>query len=157
MLSFFLAALLVGGFPVLPDHQITPGAVRTTNVKSICSTRTRTIRDVTASEKSLVLNQYEHKYGVRYPKPYGKTIEFDHLLSLEDSGSNSPLNLWPQLQHVNLHGRDAGAKTKDKLENRIHHLICAGTITPAQARQYLTGDWIAAYRAIIGQLPAYNP
>ena len=46
-----------------------------------------------------------------------------------------------------------GAHTKDRLENRLHKLVCSGTITLGEAQHEISTNWIAAYRGRIGMLP----
>jgi Excalibur calcium-binding domain len=38
-----------------------------------------------------------------------------------------------------------GAKVKDKLENKLHSLVCSGQISLAAAQQAISGDWGTAY------------
>jgi hypothetical protein len=47
-----------------------------------------------------------------------------------------------------LHG-DWNAYTRDRLENRIHELACAGVISLRTGRKAFQGDWTIAYRAYI--------
>lgn len=69
-------------------------------------------------------------------------VELDHLVPLELGGSpDSPANLWLEPWA----GR-WGAHTKDRLENALHRLVCAGTITLAQAQHEIATDWMASYR-----------
>jgi hypothetical protein len=58
------------------------------------------------------------------PKRYGRTIEIDHIVSLELGGSNDPADLFPE-------PGSGAAKyhVKDTLENKLHDLVCAGTMT----------------------------
>jgi hypothetical protein len=56
-------------------------------------------------------------YGIQHHDGY--TI--DHLIAVELGGSNDPRNLWPQ--------RFEDADMKDKLENHLHALVCAGTMS----------------------------
>ena len=66
---------------VLPDRHCSPGAYYSGLTKAvICSStfRTGTIRNVPDSEK----HQVEVEYGMT-PKAYGRTIEIDHIVSLE--------------------------------------------------------------------------
>ena len=55
-----------------------------------------------------------------------------HLVPLELGGSPaSPRNLWPEPHHV---AGGWGSYRKDRLENRLNHLVCRGRITLAVAR-----------------------
>jgi hypothetical protein len=35
---------------------------------------------------------------------------------------------------------------KDRLENRLHQMVCAGQLDLKTAQQEIAGDWIAAYK-----------
>jgi hypothetical protein len=41
---------------------------------------------------------------------------------------------------------------KDKLENKLHDLICSGQLPVQQAQQEIEQDWIAAYQKYLGPL-----
>ncbi|MEY9950566.1 hypothetical protein [Leifsonia sp. EB34] len=60
-----------------------------------------------------------------------------HLISIEIGGSpDSPQNLWPEPYA----GSD-GAKTKDKVENKLHDLVCSGQLSLATAQDAIATDW----------------
>jgi hypothetical protein len=132
---------------VRPDPILTPGAVRTTSRDDICSTKTGTIRNVSGSLKL----QVYRRYGMSGPKaafpgtdllpPY----EVDHLVSLELGGSNDITNLWPEAFNQSL-----GAHEKDRLEQRLHRMICAERISVEEAQHAIATDWVAAYRKYVG-------
>ena len=50
-------------------------------------------------------------------------------------------------------GQPAGSDQKDRLENRLHKLVCAGKMPLAQAQYLIAKDWVGAYRQLIGPLP----
>jgi hypothetical protein len=79
---------------------------------------TKTVRDVPQSLK----NQVYRQYGItsRQPREY----EIDHLISLELGGSNSIRNLWPQSYIT----EPLNAHVKDRLENKLHELVCSGQL-----------------------------
>lgn len=63
-------------------------------------------------------------------KPYGRSLEIDHIISLELGRSNDIANLYPQ--------RGSGPLSyhvKDKLENQLHDLVCNGTMKLSDVRQ----------------------
>jgi len=74
--------------------------------------------------------------------------EVDHLISLELGGSNDIANLWPQ-SYVS---EPFNAHIKDKLENKLHALVCSGRITVETAQKAIANDWTAAYRQYVGSL-----
>ncbi len=98
--------------------------------------------------------------GIRqynYPQQMGadanrlREYEEDHLVPLELGGSPaSPLNLWPEPHHV-MGGW--GSHAKDRLENRLHALVCDGKIGLAQAQREIAHNWIVAFQKYIGPNP----
>lgn len=129
----------------LPDAHLTPGVVRPdVTASDLCPVaHTPALRNVPESEKRAVYRAY----GID-PKGPGSPFEVDHLISLELGGSNDIANLWPQ-SYVTT---PWNARVKDKLENRLHAMICAGTISLVIAQQAIANDWIAAYKLYIGSL-----
>lgn len=126
----------------LPDKSLTPGATLPVSLAALCTTGyTATVRHVPASVKRAVYAEYG--IAVRRPGQY----EVDHLVSLELGGSNEIANLWPQ-SYVT---KPWNAHVKDKLENRLHTLVCAGTIALASAQRAIAADWITQYREIFGE------
>ena len=74
--------------------------------------------------------------------------ELDHLVSLELGGSNDVSNLWPEP-----YDGPWNAHIKDKLENRLHKLVCDGSISLPEAQRLEATDWIAAYKRFVGGDP----
>jgi hypothetical protein len=127
-----------------PDRRCSPGAYSAGLTKDvICSPdfRTSTIRNVPASEKRAV----KVAYGMQ-PRSYGSALEIDHIISLELGGSNSIANLFPE--------RAPGYRAKDKLENRLHDMVCSGEITLRAAQQRIAQDWQTLYAHVFGGPPA---
>jgi len=71
----------------------------------------------------------------------GVCCEVDHLISLELGGSNRITNLWPEPYDITWN-----AHVKDRLENRLHEMVCAGQLDLATAQKAIATDWIAAYK-----------
>jgi 5-methylcytosine-specific restriction endonuclease McrA len=86
------------------------------------------VRNVPQSEKNAVYREY----GVRRHAP--GSYEVDHLISLELGGSNSIKNLWPEKQ--------PGARSKDKLQNRLHAEVCMGNIGLRTAQRWIVKWWL---------------
>lgn len=131
----------------LPDRRCSPGAYYTKLTKRvICSAdfRTSSIRNVPTSEKHAV----EMEYGLA-PRGYGSTMEIDHIVSLELGGSNDISNLFPEKAAAH-----PGFHVKDKLENKVKTLVCAGQITLRAARQQIAANWERLYRKVYGVAPA---
>jgi hypothetical protein len=43
----------------------------------------------------------------------------------------------------------AGATSKDRLENRLHQLVCGGSVTLAAVQHAIAANWWAAYRTYL--------
>jgi hypothetical protein len=150
----FLALIAtLSGAPDLPDHTLTPGAINTavtqdTIAKTICvSGYTTTIRPKVEYTNTLKAEQLRNP---RYPSQNMALYEEDHLIPLELGGNpTDPKNLWPE------HWNGAwGAHKKDRLENRLHRLVCPlkkrdKRITLKTAQDAISGDWIMAYRMYV--------
>jgi hypothetical protein len=125
---------------VLPDRRCSPGAYDRTRPKAVlCDTsfHTGSVRNVPDSEKHAV----EVEYGLE-PKPYGSSLEIDHIVSLELGGSNDIANLYPELAPQ--------YHDKDKLENRVHALVCSGAMSLHTAQRRIAQDWRSLYDDVFG-------
>jgi hypothetical protein len=70
-----------------------------------------------------------------------RDFEEDHLISLELGGSpTDPKNLWPEP-----YASSTGARTKDRLENALHALVCSGAIALKTAQKAIATNWYTAY------------
>jgi hypothetical protein len=130
-----------------PDRRCSPGAYYSNLTAAVrCSSQfsTSTIRNVPESEKFDV----EREYGMPAAH-YGRSIEIDHIVSLELGGSNEIANLFPEPG-----SGTASYHVKDRLENRLHDLVCAGQIGLRSAQRQIATDWKALYRRVFGVAPA---
>ena len=124
----------VGG---LPDPVCNPGAIRTTDLQSIChGGSTKQFRPT--SEYTTALKKIQMVwYGMT--GLLTKDVEEDHLISLELGGHpTSPLNLWPEPWKG-----DYNAHIKDFVENRTHKLVCAGKMDIVEAQDRIASDWVS--------------
>ncbi|MBW0000331.1 MAG: hypothetical protein JO015_14620 [Verrucomicrobia bacterium] len=130
--------------PILPDPRLTPGDVFDVTAGDVCTPGySRKVRNVPQSVKEEVYREYgitEHHRG---------EYECDHLISLELGGSNSIKNLWPQSYRT----RPWNARVKDRLENRLHELVCSGKLDLKTAQQAIASNWIEAYKKYVGPEP----
>jgi hypothetical protein len=46
-----------------------------------------------------------------------------------------------------------GYKVKDKLENKLHDLVCDGQRTLSSVRKGIASDWQALYKTVYGVAP----
>lgn len=131
----------------LPDPVCTPGAIdpRVTqeNIhQTICvSGYTRSVRPSTSYTGKL-----EREMIKRYQLNLEPSqTEFDHLVSLELGGHpTDPRNLFPQ-PYLPV----PGALEKDRVENKLHKLICNGQISLRDAQLLIARDWLSAYNTYI--------
>ena len=81
-------------------------------------------------------------------RSYGRTIEIDHIVSLELGGSNDIANLYPEPGSVR-----ASYHVKDKLENKLHDLVCSGAMTLRTAQRGIASNWEKLYKHVFGVAP----
>jgi hypothetical protein len=128
----------------LPNLALTPGAVfaGVTRAQVCRPGYSSGVRSVSSSTKIAVYARY-HVAWVPYAH------EVDHLISLELGGSNAITNLWPEP-----YAGAWGAYAKDKLENRLHDLVCAGSMELTVAQRLISRHWVAAYRTYVSASPS---
>jgi hypothetical protein len=130
--------------PILPDPRLTPGDAFEVTANDVCTPGySKKVRNVPQAMKDRVYREYgvtQHHRG---------DYEIDHLVSLELGGSNSIKNLWPESYHTS----PWNARVKDRLENRLHQLVCSGQLELKSAQQAIATDWISAYKKYVGPQP----
>lgn len=132
----------------LPDSKLTPGVADKKLTKEvICSDSFKTgdYRDVPESEKNKVYESYNVKPHSGYCSGR-EGCEVDHLIPLYVGGSNNIKNLWPQ-PYVGTWN----AHMKDKLEMKLHKMVCNNEISLKQAQEDISSDWTEAYKKYIGE------
>src|SRR4051812_12846395 len=129
------------GAPILPDSRLTPGDTLAVSTGDICVPGyTKLVRDVPSALKRKVYEEYS------IPSHAPGEYEVDHLISLELGGSNSIRNLWPESYRG-----EKNAHVKDRLENKLHRLVCAGELDLKTAQQEIASDWVDAYKKYVGE------
>jgi hypothetical protein len=130
---------------MLPNHTLTPGAISTADVATVCTpgyaTHVRPGRTLWRRLKDEGYARYgiARRYqsivatnGARYP-----AYQIDHLIPLELGGDPTDIrNLWPEPM--------ASAKSKDDVENRLHELVCAGRVELSEAQRAIAREWTVA-------------
>ena len=136
---------------ILPNARRTPGAVnpvvtQATIGSTICvSGWTATIRPPSSYTTGLKEQQLATGYAYHGEMNTGD-YEEDHLISLELGGSpTSELNLWPEP-----YATTDGAHLKDRVENRLHTLVCDGALGLAAAQHAIASNWYTAYLTYVG-------
>jgi hypothetical protein len=133
----------------LPNRNITPGVIRTSDKSEICAKHftTKKYRHTTKAMKQQVCKAY----GIEgeCPSTTG-AFEIDHLVPLELGGADDVANLWPQLA---LYPDGPGFHTKDVLENELHKRVCSLKITLPDAQACIASNWMTCYQRIYGEPP----
>lgn len=123
-----------------PNSVVTPGETRPVNLAEVCrSSQAEVVRSISAETRRQVLASY----GINPDKP--GEFEVDYLITPDLGGADSVRNLWPQPYSVRWN-----AKVKDRLEQRLHDLVCTGKIDLPTAQREIARDWIGAYKKYMG-------
>jgi hypothetical protein len=128
----------------LPDPVCTPGSVnpavtQATIGSTICIHGwTATVRP-SAANTGVVKRAAMRAYGLAVSQI--GIVEFDHLIPLENGGSDDVTNLWPEISDLPGHGVN---NRKDILENLAKAGICSGKVSLDAARVAIATDWTTA-------------
>lgn len=130
--------------PILPDSTLTPGDIFDVLGQDVCVPGyTKKVRAVPQEIKQEVYREYGITSHVR------GDYEIDHLIPLELGGSNSIKNLWPE-SYLTL---PWNARVKDRLEDKLHELVCSGQMDLKTAQQAIAANWIEAYKKYVNPNP----
>jgi hypothetical protein len=149
VLPAFAALLVSSAFaqqptPILPDSRLTPGDTFEVSGQDVCVPGyTKKVRAVPQAVKQEVYREYgitSHGRG---------DYEIDHLIPLELGGSNSVKNLWPESYRTSRWN----ARVKDRLEDKLHELVCSGQLDLKTAQQVIAANWIEAYKKYVSPNP----
>ena len=141
----------------LPNATRTPGALNLADTQNTISSTicvpgyTKRIRPPESYTYALKVQQLHSGYSVN-----GDVLihdyEEDHLIALEIGGNpTSVKNLWPEPWHGGATTK-WNASVKDRLENRLHQLVCYGNLPLATAQHAMATNWEAAYLHYVGPL-----
>jgi hypothetical protein len=120
-----------------PDRSLTPGATRRVTVSEVC---TMPHEEVVAEVSTPLRLEVFQEYGI--VNSSGRDYEIDYLITPGLGGVEDIHNLWPEPYA----SRTWNARVKDALEERLHEMVCAGTIDLPTAQRDIATDWIAAYQ-----------
>jgi hypothetical protein len=130
-------SLDVSSAGALPDPKFTPGATRPISLAEACS-----------SDYGEVVTPVSREEQVEVFAEYGMTgapiedYEVDHLITPDLGGSDDIRNLWPEPHNDTRWNSYA----KDRLEDRLHRLVCSGKLSLTVAQQDISNNWIDAYQ-----------
>jgi len=130
--------------PIVPDPKLTPGDTFDVTAQDLCVPGyAKKVRNVPEEVRRQVYREYggtSHGRG---------DYEVDHLISLELGGSNSIKNLWPESYRTS----PWNARVMDRLEDKLHQLVCSGQLDLKTAQQAIASNWIEAYQKYVSPNP----
>jgi hypothetical protein len=124
-----------------PKTRLTPGETRPIDIDEVC--RTPQAEVVTANIREETRRGVFAAYGID-PARRGE-FEVDYLITPDLGGAESVRNLWPQPYSVRWN-----ARVKDRLEQRLHQLVCEDKLDLTTAQHDMAVDWIRAYKKYVG-------
>lgn len=123
------APVAAQNYPLVPDHDLTPGVIASTSEEEVCG-----IVDGLSYSKRHRETSTDTKRGVArsYGLPFhnGSLAEADHRVPLSLGGADVPQNLWEQAWEG-----QCGAHAKDRLEVTLWHAVCKEHAMPLSAAQ----------------------
>jgi hypothetical protein len=120
----------------IPEPSLTPGAVVIGNRDRLCTGQLSKNRAVPTTLQRRVFEEY----GI--PDAAPQAYEVDYLITPALGGSDDIHNLWPQSYSSAVWN----AQAKDRLEDRLHDMVCSGNLDLSIAQHDLASDWIGAYQ-----------
>ncbi len=136
--------------PGLPNIKATPGAIDPAVTQgnlgsTICvAGYTKTVRPPVSYTNALKRKQLGSGYNYLGDLST-KSYEEDHLIPLELGGAPSDeRNLWPEPRHITW-----DAAKKDRLENKLHLLVCSQQLPLKVAQTAFAHNWVTAYKKYI--------
>jgi hypothetical protein len=126
---------LISGVVSVPRHNLTPGAVTTTNTTTVCNLPpAATSVPVPADLESAVFNAY----GYTNPSVQNKYI-LTYVVPVALGGATTQANIWP----ASLQG--TGFFQKIQLDHILKSLVCRRFLTLKQAQRALERNWYVAW------------
>jgi hypothetical protein len=121
-----------------PPGATNPAVTQATITDTICLPGWSRIMRPPASYTNKIKRELMANAGIPWKQAH--SFELDHLVPIELGGDpRSRQNLWLQPWDG-----DDGARRKDKLENRLHKLVCSGKVQLVVAQEAIAADWRTA-------------
>ncbi len=140
---FCVLAISVGVFEATvnaegpkPKTGLTPGETRPITIAEVCHTAQAEV--VTRNIPEDIRRKVFSEYGI---SEHAGNFEVDYLITPDLGGAPSIRNLWPQPYSARWN-----ARVKDRLEQRLHQLVCDGEVDLRTAQHDIATDWIGAYK-----------
>ena len=138
LLHIFIIIVVLALFCAVTFADVPAQAIRTTDKHDICSARTGTIRHIEQSERI----QAFKNAGIDLKE--SDEYEWDHRISLTVGGSNHISNMMLQSYRNRCNAHD-----KDKLEVRLHSLICHDKVAVIEAQEALYNRWKDGFKKYV--------
>jgi hypothetical protein len=123
-----------------PKAGLTPGETRPITIDEIC--RNPQAEVVTMNIPEETRRKVFSEYGI---SARADDFEVDYLITPDLGGAQSIRNLWPQPYSARWN-----AHVKDRLEQRLHQLVCERKVDLTTAQHDIAVDWIGAYKKYVG-------
>lgn len=141
-LSFMTTAVVIG-VPMLAAAQLpnpiqTPGAKGKANQERVCAEGFEASAEPIAKWQR---DQALERYGRRSSEFTG---ELDHLIPVSLGGTNDPDNLWPLPSN-----KDMGPAEKKALEEKLHQMVCANSMSLKAAQDAIKKNWVKAFNEYV--------
>jgi len=125
---------------IVPNSRLTPGEATSTSREEVCGLNTQMEQQgIPEALKRAVFTEYGVKDAPQ------AAYEVDFLITPELGGSTSIRNLWPQPYF----SRKWNAHVKDALEERLHKLVCSGSLDLSTAQREVATNWVDAYKKYV--------
>lgn len=141
-----LAAILIGFEARVnaegpkPKAGLTPGETRPISIADVC--RTSEAEVVTPNITDETRRAVFAAYGIDPARR--NEFEVDYLITPDLGGAESVRNMWPQPYSARWN-----ARVKDRLEQRLHQLVCENKLDLTTAQHDIAVDWIGAYKKYV--------
>jgi len=124
----------------VPNPSLTPGEVSVASKQQVCQAGDP---GETGPIPEALKQQVFAVYGM--PDAAREAYEVDFLITPGLGGSVSLRNLWPQPYS----SRHWSAHVKDVLEDRLHSLVCDGSLDLSTAQRDIATNWVDAYKKYV--------
>jgi hypothetical protein len=124
-----------------PRSGLTPGETRPITLDEVC--RSADAEVVSSDIPEATREKVFAAYGIQ--SAWRDQFEVDYLITPDLGGTESIRNLWPQPYSARWN-----ARVKDRLEQRLHQLVCSGKLDLPTAQRAIAVDWIGAYKRYVG-------
>jgi hypothetical protein len=123
-----------------PNPRLTPGAVASTDLTVLCR-QSRHAPRISQANPLLSVSEQDAIYkSYRVAPNRIKRYSLDFLVPLQLGGAVTPANVWP----ISL-TRGMGFVEKQRLNVRMHILVCHGEMPLAEAQKRMAEDWVALW------------